>query len=67
MINATFFIFPIDCLEIQRKGRNTTGVYEIKPDDTKIKTRCDMETGSGGWTVSANYLLMPGFEGTMLS
>lgn len=47
---------PKDCSEIQ--AGSCSGVYTILPKNgPKIAVFCEMNTISGGWTVSETYLL----------
>ncbi|XP_023021587.2 microfibril-associated glycoprotein 4 [Leptinotarsa decemlineata] len=43
---------PRDCKEVQSRGYNTSGVYEIQPNKKRpsFMVLCDMEIKGGGWT-----------------
>ncbi|CAH1108632.1 unnamed protein product [Psylliodes chrysocephalus] len=44
---------PRSCKEIQEKGQNKSGIYEIQPKSSlrPIWVLCDMDTKGGGWVV----------------
>ncbi|XP_076033867.1 techylectin-5A-like [Oratosquilla oratoria] len=46
---------PVDCHDLLLLGHNTSGVYDIYPSrdqrSLSIKVYCDMDAGTGGWTV----------------
>ncbi|XP_023017974.2 microfibril-associated glycoprotein 4 [Leptinotarsa decemlineata] len=43
---------PKSCKEVQTKGNNVSGIYEIQPNMSQepLMVLCDMETMGGGWT-----------------
>ncbi|XP_069698247.1 angiopoietin-related protein 1-like [Periplaneta americana] len=53
---------PHDCLEVQKQGHNTSGIYRIKPhlSSAPFFVYCQLETRGGGWTVVQNR-----YEGTV--
>lgn len=42
-----------DCYELQKNGKNKSGVYTINvgPENIAVTVFCDMESDGGGWTV----------------
>ena len=45
-----------DCLDVQRAGNDSSGVYDITVGQDTVSVYCDMQTDEGGWTVSGIHL-----------